>query len=104
MEVHVTENVYSCKGHIGYRPYIHVYVEYLKFLSLIPFKKIVNKQITWNMIYLGTRTDGQKRGSKMLSLVGSEGLIKIDLSVKKCQSAGDRERVFDIVYHRFQQY
>lgn len=56
------------------------------------------------MIYLGTRTDGQKRGSKMLSLVGSEGLIKIDLSVKKCQSAGNRERVFDIVYHRFQQY
>lgn len=35
----VTENVYLCKGHIGYRPYIHVYVEYLKFLSLIPFKK-----------------------------------------------------------------
>lgn len=51
------------------------------------------------MIYFGIRIDGQKRGLKILFLVGFEGLIKIDLSVKKCQLVGDRERVFDIVYY-----
>lgn len=75
----VTANVYVCKGHCGYKPYM--IAKNLKVLHLIPERKIADKQkrILW---YIS--------GLEATARVRSQSFIKIDWNVIK-KTSGKRK-------------
>lgn len=76
----VTANVYVCKGHCGYKPYM--IAKNLKVLHLIPERKIADKQkrILW---YIS--------GLEATARVRSQSFIKIDWNVIK-KTSGKRKK------------
>lgn len=76
----VTANVYVCKGHCGYKPYM--IAKNLKVLHLIPERKIADKQkrILW---YIS--------GLEATARVRSQSFIKIDWNVIK-KTSGNRKK------------